>query len=563
MSLYGLAPYGSLPYASFTSPFSVADATEGLLTQPWIPRSWWVVAFPRDADTNTIPPTLIDVHLSTDGHKMKVTDTGLDLSDGGTRPVQLKQAVLVPYNLSFGLGNKIWGQAATSFGQIVLSNTQGNLTDITGEDWFGRQVDVYVGPRDGDQIQFAKVAQLLSRGLDHDEPTITILADDQGFIFESPLQTNTYLGDGSDLEGGSELQGRVKPLAFGANEQIQPVLVSATKRIYQISDGEINAIGGVDDRAVPLVFNADFADITLVGAIPPAGEFSTSLAGGFIRLGEDPDGIITVNGVEGYVSPTFGYVDQIAGLVKALLVDFAGLSDPGELDSVAFTALESHTTTIGHYENSKGATVRSVLSEFHQSAASFGWLKPNKVYTVGRITDPDAVTPTFKVDSSLNQLRMQPWKVEPWEVPTFKVTVGYRPYPRRLSETDIDTSVITDLAVRFDLGQRFRFVESDASQGADVLIQTPRAQEITILTSIHDEVDAQALADEQFALRKVPRRIGTFSPRTGLILRGIGDTMELTDDRLSDSPKNWTIIAVRNRAEQSEQSDEVTIDCFG
>ena len=564
MSLYGLAPYGSLPYAGFTSPFSVADATEGLLTQPRLGRSWWVVAFPRDESTSTDPPTLIDLHLSTDGHKMKVTDAGLDLTSGLT-VVQLDQAVIVPYGLTFGLSGKIWGQVGVSSGRIVLSNAQGNRTDITGHDWFGRQVDVYVGPRDGDQIQFAKVAQLLSRGVSHDESTIDLPVDDHGALFDRPLQTNTYLGTGG-LEGGSEIKGRVKPRPFGPVEQMEPILVDSVNRIYQVGDGEINAIGGIDDQAVPLTFTGfDVADIEAIPAPqePAAGEFTTSLVQGLLKLGSNPDGVITCNGVEGYVSPTFGYVDTIADLVTVLVVDFAGLLDPGELDSVAFTALELHTTKIGHLFDSKGETIRSALKVFHDSALSFGWLKPNKVYTVGRIVDPDTVTPTFTVDASDDELRMQPWKVNTWEVVKFKITVGYRPYFKTLTDTDIDTSVVTDLATRLDLGKRYRFVESDASDGADVLVQTPQAQEVTILTSVHEEVDAQALADEQFALRKVPRRIGTFSPQVGLLLRGIGDTMRLVDDRLVDSPKNWTVIGVRNRAEQSEQADEVVLDCFG
>ncbi len=554
--LRGDSPAGDLPAADFNGPnLSSPDVLTDLMLKP-LSRSWLVHAEPRDASTSTVPPTLLDINLSSDGHRSKPDDFPSFKFPGVTEAIQFIQAVVNPYSLKFSLpGGALWGQAKTTAGSVVFGNADGSRTSLTGEDWIGRTIRIFVGPKDGALIEFALVADMLSREISSNESSFTVDIDDHSFIFEDALQVNTYAGTGG-LEGGTELQGEIKRIPLGVVRQIKPTLVDAANRIYQINDGSFKSVASVEDRGVSLVFDADVADITT--ATPAAGEFATSLSTGYIKLGSDPDGIVTCSKVEGHNGSSFGYVETVSELIKALAVIFADLSESGEIDSPAFVALESHTAIMGDYVTDKKRTVSDEMDIFHQSAASFGWLKPGKILTVGRITDPDSATADFSLDADKDELRLTPWKEETWETPVYKVFVGYRRYFTTLSETDLDASIPLD--ERLDLGKKYRFVEAE---DAAVKVQTPRAVEITILTNLDLESDAQALADEQLSLRKVIRRQGTFAPRAGLILRGIGDVMEITDDRIADSPKKWVLVGVDNKAETAGQAEQIVFRCFG
>jgi hypothetical protein len=551
--LHGEAPHGDLPHGDMdlSTSLSIADALDALLEKPWLARSWWLRAKPRDASTATTPPTLLDVDLSTDGHKTYPADA---------EEIQLDEAIIVPYSVSFGLDG-LWGVASMDLGEIVIGNPRGERTSLLDEDWVGRQADVYVGPRGGLMIQFARVAQLLSGQIQWQRPTITLQVYDHSFLFDRKVQDSSFYAGTGGLEGGAEIEGNPKPLLFGQLRQLEPTLVDGTNRIYQIHDGQMQSVDAVRDQGIALAFDADVADITT--ATPGAGEYATSLATGYIKLGSTPIGTVTGD-FKGHNSSSYGYVDDVAGLTKLLAVDYAGLTDPGELDLVAFTALEAHTATMGHWTGTQSQTVRDVLSIFHQAAASWVWLQPNKVLTVGRITDPDAATVDFSLtvstdeDNPRDDLREEPWEVQPWEIPVGRVLVGYRRYFRTMSDSELAGAVPE--ATRKDYAEEYRFAKAE---DAAVFVQTPDAAEITILTQLDSSADAQALADEQLALRKVSRRLGRFAPRTGLIKRGIGDVFSLTDDRLPTSPKKWVIVGVENAAEREGTADEITWECFG
>lgn len=632
MSLYGEAPYGALTYGDFDTDNaeSIADAVDTLLEDPTLPRSWWLRAKPRDADTSTDPPTLIDVNLSTDGHKLQPTDA--DYSTLGDLP----EAITSPYGVTINLGEELWGVANMDLGLIVIGDAGASRRSLAGEDWVGRQADVYVGPQGGRQVEFARVGQLLSRQISFDRSRLNLHTDDYGFLFDRPVQENSYRGresvtgtdltftastdkitspgGGTDLsvfadytyvkvagsasneglrkitsasateiqvdasvtglvdeaaggsvtiegalEGGDDLKGRPIPLLFGIEPQFEPILVDGVEQIYQLHDGinhgAMEAVLAAEDGKSALSFDADYTDITL--ATPIAGEYATCLATGHVKLGEAPEKVLTVR-AKGHNSSAYGYVEQVTGLLKLLSVTFAGLSDPGELDGVALSDLASHTAVMGHWTGTDSESIRSVMGRFCKSAGAWAWLRPSKVLTVGRITDPDNATADVSLDAAADEIRLSPWEMQPLEIPVGRVRVGYKRYSRTLSDTEVLGSV--DENTRKDAGKEYRFAKAE---DPDVFVQTPEADEIEILTQLDTEADAQALADEQLALRKTPRLFGTVAPRAGLIKRGIGTVFKLTDDRLPVSPKKFVIVGLDNEAAKSGTADRIVWRCFG
>lgn len=624
MTLHGEVAHGDLAHGDFDLDYSnsIADALEEILEKPWLDRTWWLRAKPRDASTSTDPPTLLDVDLSTDGHRTYPDDA---------EELQLPEAIVSPYSVGISLEG-LWGTASMDFGLVVIGNPRGTFTHLADEDWVGRQADVYVGPRGGTQVQFGRVGRLLSRQIQWDRDTLSLQVDDYGFLFDRPIQETSYLGresvtgtdltftastdkitspgGGTDLsvfadydyikvlgsagnsgllkissaatgeiqvdatvtglvdeaagpsvtiegalQGGDDLKGRPIPILLGIERQFEPVLVDGPNHIYQMSAGAMEAVLSASDGRSALTFDADVADITL--ASPAPGEYATCLATGHLRLGENPEKVPTV-AAKGHNGSAYGYVETFAGLAKLLAVTFAGLSDPGELDGVALASLANHTAVMGHWTGLESQSIRSVMQRFCQDAGAWLWLRPDKVMTGGRVTDPDLATADFELNAQKDDLRMEPWDVQPFEIPVGRVRVGYRRYSRVLSNTEVLGSVSQD--DRKDAGEEYRFAKAE---DADVFVQIPDADEIEILTNLDTEADAQAFADEQLALRKKPRRLGTFAPRKGLIKRGLGNVFSLTDNRLPTSPKKWVILGLRNEAAQSGEADEITWTCFG
>jgi hypothetical protein len=212
---------------------------------------------------------------------------------------------------------------------------------------------------------------------------------------------------------------------------------------------------------------------------------------------------------------------------------------------------------MGHWTGLEPQTVRDVLALFCQYAGGWVWLRPDKVLTIGRVSDPSAETADVELSVG-DDIRLEPWKMDPYEIPVGRVRVGYRRYSRTLSDTEVLGAVSEE--ARKDAGKEYRYAKAEDDP---TFVQTSEAAEITILTNLDQEADAQALADEQLALRKTQRLFGRIAPRAGLIKRGIGTVASVTDDRLPSSPKKFLVLGFVNRAAAGGASDRIEWECFG
>lgn len=564
---------GALSASDSLVSFSIADQLDNLLAKPHLSRSWLFDAYPRDPDTSTDPVTTIRVSLSTDGHKRYPTDA---------EERQFIQAVVQPLAIGSSLGGRLAGIASVDQGEVIIGDAGGWHRTIANYDWFSRNASIYLGPRNGTQVQFAEVAKVITRGRRYDRENIAIMIDDFSFVFDRLLQTNYYAGTGG-LNGSSNLTDKARPVLIGQVDQIEPVAVDGTNFIYQIHDGSLGALSSVDyvkDKMVALVFDADYADITT--ATPGVGEYSTSLAQGYIKLNAAPNGVITV-GAKGLVSPTFGYVNTVASIIKSLAVDFAGLDQTVNLDLSAFTTLAAASTAImGWYfrepgsrgksigvgasvlgdntitiSDDKGVTVRDAMEIFLRSTMTNATMLPNKIFTVSRITSPDAATADFTL--AQDQIKLTPWDWSPYEVPVGRVIVGYRYYAKTLDAAAVDSTIgVEELE---DIASNYRWSKAELT-GNDA-VQNNDFKTVVMETALYNSADAGTLATEQLGMRSKQRDIGRISAYAGLLKRRIGQVIQLTDDRLGSSPKKFAILGVRNIAAAVGEDDKVELELYG
>jgi len=132
------------------------------------------------------------------------------------------------------------------------------------------------------------------------------------------LLLGTYAGTGN-AEGSADLKGNVKPLAIGAPRFCTGTLIDATNWIYQLSSYLIEDIELAFDQLNR--FGAPAADYPTFAALKAAtiasGSWATCRAGGYVRLGAKPEGLVTFH-VKGDKAGSRGWVRRPGSIIHRI-----------------------------------------------------------------------------------------------------------------------------------------------------------------------------------------------------------------------------------------------------
>ena len=157
---------------------------------------------------------------------------------------------------------------------------------VSGQAW--PWTKVFVGRADNFRLQANKLS-------------LTATVDEEPF--KAKVLSATYAGTGG-LEGGADLRGKPKPWAFGAPQNIEPILIDSINSVFQFSAyGASKAVTTLYERGT--AFSASFGNYPITRrwwrlTFPP-GDGRHVLASGLIRLGAPPYGAITAD-VEGIIT---------------------------------------------------------------------------------------------------------------------------------------------------------------------------------------------------------------------------------------------------------------------
>ena len=294
-------------------------------------------------------------------------------------------------------GEEPAGRSRVSVSVLQAINADGALDYLTDYGWDGRSVKLYRVAKGAAFSAATLVFAGTAEGLDWDDRNLTIRLRDDQLLFDRPIQASVYSG-GGDADGDSIIAGLRRPLVFGAATNCPLQLINAANLVYQVHDGQINAVTEVRDRGVALTATSDYADYAaLVGATVAAGSYATCLALGLVRLGASSDGLITAD-VEGDAAG--GYVSSTANIVRriaATRMGTANVADPGGLDAASFTTLEAaQPASIGYYvgpEDDK--TVAQVFDELMAGIGGFWGNTRAGLLFVKRLEAPSTPVATF------------------------------------------------------------------------------------------------------------------------------------------------------------------------
>ena len=433
----GAHSFGTIPHSSTDIDDSTIPAIIDLIADQESARSYLFHATPYDP----LAAAEADVRAS----------IGLNrpILDSAHWPAILRTAADSQVDL---FGDDEDAQGRTSFGNIELMIGSTEYDAIASYYWDSRDVEIKLGA-DGFTIdEYVTVVKGTAEDIIYNQRTLGIVFRGKEQLLDVPVNSNEYAGSGG-LEGGIELAGNSKPLAYGSLTNISPVLVDQDNIVYQFHDGACESVQFAFDGGLALTFAGDVADITATTV--PAGYFKTQLSGGYIKLGAEPEKLLTLD-ILG--DNTGGYISNSSDIIKRIALNDVGLAADDLNWPSFFTAyLDSSRSVSGIYIN--GETAADVITELMFSiggAWAFNRLGKLTVYVLrkrsssGTITENDIVKGTFARD------RTQPpsWKrrignQRAWTVLTDDQFLGAATsYQRNLAKLEYRYSTISTPSIK-------------------------------------------------------------------------------------------------------------------
>lgn len=287
------------------------------------------------------------------------------------------------------------GATRLAAGQIRLTNIDGQFDDWREYGFDGRPLVIRRGTPGAYPSDFRTLFTGTVEALQVDMDEVTLKLRDKQLLFDRKALSNTYAGTNTLPDGvegtADDLRGRPKPRLYGQAFNITPPCVNTSKKVYQISDGEISSVDAVYDRGAPVTFGANYpTTAALLAATLGGSSYATCLATGLIRLGFTPQGLITVDATQGTSTAS-----RTAAQILAALGSAAGLSS-GEISSADVAALDAaNANPLGLWISGED-TYTALMDAVAGSVGAYYGFDASGTLRMGRLTPPEG-TPALSL----------------------------------------------------------------------------------------------------------------------------------------------------------------------
>ena len=426
---------------------------------------------------------------------------------------------------------RLGGRSIPQRGSLVLANT-GDFGAWLDYDWTCRDVTVRMGGRDDTWANHVVILQGVRDDIDFSRNEIIIPVRDGQFALDRQVQQTLYLRTGGN-EGGDELKGRPKPITLGTVKNVPAVLVDPAARVYQVNYRAVEGIDAVYDNGVTQTITVDY---------------TVDAANGRFTMVADPDGLVTAD-VRG--DNTGSYITSAGAIMRRLVAGIGPLTDPGDLDTASFTALDVKTTAaIGLYIEAE-RNLLDVLDEVAESVgAYYGHNRADK-FEVGRI---DAPTGSASLTLTVDEIARDTLRRTGGVRPRWRQRLGYE-RNWTVQPPDVVGATVT-LARRQFLEREFRVVDDD-----DVTVKTACLDPDDpdpINTLIDAKADAETEVTRRLVLFSTRRDLMRVKVKTQPLELDIGQEAHLTHGRFGLSAgKYFVIVGMREDAQRYETELEL------
>lgn len=420
---------------------------------------------------------------------------------------------------------RIGGRSRPGAGTIQLANADGGLDFLEDLAVDGRRVRVLLG---GDAFAYADFGVVFvgsAEQLVYDDEQLTVRLRDHQEALDKPVQAMLYAGTGG-LEGGEDIEGLPKPLSLGWPKNVTPVWVDRPNLKLQVSSRAI--------EDVPQVYDRGDGSMVKVAPPPAPGQYSIDTTNGVITLGGSPAGLITadVKGDKGGGT----WARSAADLVRMVATDFGGLSDPGDLDTASFDALDAANAAPVSLYLEREVTILEVLDLLVDAVGAWwGFDRAGKL-RVGRLE-----LPSGNPKKTFTEVEIIVIERLPTRLPAWRRKLGYDRVWTVQGEDDLAGSVSD--ARRDRLGQSLRHAPWE-----DPAVKTRHlfAEETTAESALDDKADAEAEVIRRGALYGTARDTFEVTVKTQPFALDLDDEVRLLYPRHGlNGGKDFRIIGLK------------------
>ena len=273
-------------------------------------------------------------------------------------------------------------RTTSSIGNLKIINADGKLDNWLDIGLDGRAIKLIIMPLYSTDID-ADGVTIFNGTIDNleitDNSTLSIIFKDPLILLDLPIQDILYtdaevinytiLGVPKTVTIASDLKDKPKPIVYGKVYNIEPVLLSATNKVYQVDHLEIENVIGVYDRGI---------------ALTPVTGYNLDLTKGIIELVNNTSGTITCD-VLGRKVNAGVYSDSVSDIVKTILIDKSVSLLNINMDNAI-------NTPVGIYISERENTL-DILDKLVSSFDGFYGFDSFGVFRLGCLTIPNTSQP--------------------------------------------------------------------------------------------------------------------------------------------------------------------------
>ena len=491
------------------------SAFTDLLADPYAARRYLVILEPYDPGAGAV----VALYYSDHGF---VTEPGDSPANQYYEPRVVSALNFERHLFQRGL---IGGRSIPNFGEIVLANADGGLDEFLAFGWDDRPVRVFLGAEGFAYSDFGLVFDGTAEQIEVTDDVLTVRLRDWQHKLDKPVQGTLYAGTGGD-EGGTDLTGVRKPLAFGRVLNVRPVMVDPGAGRYQVHDGAI------DD--VDALYVGGITNTKVVGA-PAANQYAVDVATGFVTVGGAPLTEQVTCDVKG-AKPGGTYLTTVADIVEEIATSQGGLG-AGDLDSASFTALNTaNSAVVGVYV--EGTTNRAVLEVLDELIASiggyYGFDRSGK-FEVGRLEAPGG-TPA----ATFSEVEILEIDRQATALPVHRIRLGYQ--PNWTVQVEFQLQGGATAGRRAFTARDFRHV---TALDGSVLTKHPLAGDLEVKTLLDGSADAGTEASRLLDLYKADRDLFRVRVKTQPFALELANTVRLSYPRYGlDAGKDFRVVGL-------------------
>lgn len=396
-------------------------------------------------------------------------------------------------SFSSRLGELFTGRSVPDWGDLVLTNENGERDAWFADAWDGRRVRIYLGdpawPRgDFRLILDGVIADIGSPQRDR----IALKISDKSWMLNVPAQT-TLIG------GTTANANQPTPICLGQCFNVEPVLVDAPTRRYRVHEGQIEDVTDVRDAGVSVAYTKDLANGDFLLTSAPAGQITCDVKG---------------------AKPSGTYLTTAAQFVNYLVTTHSQLT-AADIDSTNLSAFAA-TQTLGLYIRER-ENLLDKLDQILTSVGGFWTFSRAGLLQLGRLTAP---TGAAVLALTADDVRAKKLSIERRDLPIASVRLGYA---KNWTVQTEGLAGAVSAANRALYGAPYQVVKAeDASlDTTHKLARRPDVRETLIVGSSDAQTEATRLQALFGVPRTVYRAIGYMAPYT----RSLGDELALTHPR--------------------------------